>query len=88
MDTVRLLLQVPRRNIVRLCSIIEGYEGMAILRTIDPTQGLLELLIAPAFHATALCLLHTLGQELDLCLIDTGESSPTDGEPRIADYHG
>jgi hypothetical protein len=87
MDTVRLLLQVPRRNIVRLCSIIEGYEGMAILRTIDPTQGLLELLIAPAFHATALSLLHTLGQELDLSLIDTGEPSPTDGEPGIDAHH-
>jgi hypothetical protein len=69
MDTVRLLLQVPRHNIILLCSIIEGYEGVAVLRTVNPAQGLLELLVAPAFCTTALTLLHALAQEMDLHLI-------------------
>ena len=60
MDAVRLLLRAPRRNIVRLCSLLEGYEGMAILRTIDAAQGLLELLVAPAFYCTVLKLLQSL----------------------------
>ena len=74
MDTVHLLLRTPRRNIVLLCSIIEAYEGVAVVRTVDPAQGLLELLVAPAFCATALTLLHALAQEMELCLIDTGEA--------------
>lgn len=70
MDAVRLLLRAPRQNIVRLCSLLEGYEGMAILRTIDPGQGLLELLVAPAFHCTALELLQSLADEMELDLLE------------------
>lgn len=70
METVCLLLQAPRRNIVRLCSIIEGYEGVAILRTVNAAQGLLELLVAPAFHDTARALLHALAHDMDLHVID------------------
>ena len=73
MDTICVLLQVPRRDIVLLCSIIEGYEGMAILRTVDAQRGLLELLVAPAFHGTALTLLHALAQDMNLSLLDRGD---------------
>jgi hypothetical protein len=76
MDTVCLLLRIPRRNIGLLCSIVAGYEGVAVVRTIDSRQGLVELLVAPVFYATALTLLHALTQDLDLHLIDAGESMP------------
>jgi hypothetical protein len=70
METVQVLFRAPRRNIVRLCSIIEGYEGVAILRTVNATQGLLELLVAPAFHDTARALLHALAPEMELQVLD------------------
>jgi hypothetical protein len=70
MHTIRLFLRVPRQNIVRLCGIVEGYEGVAILRTIASQEGLLELLVAPAFCATALTLLTALAQEMELTLLD------------------
>jgi hypothetical protein len=76
MDTVCLLLRIPRRDIGLLCSIVAGYEGVAVVRTIDSRQGLVELLVAPAFYVTALTLLHALTQDLDLHLIDAGESMP------------
>jgi hypothetical protein len=66
-------LQVVRRDIVLLCCLLEGYEGMAIVRTIDPLQGLVELLVAPAFHTTVLTLLKALTEDLDLCLVEAGE---------------
>lgn len=78
MHTERLLLHVPRRDIVRLCSLLEGYEGIAVLRTIAPQEGLLELLVAPAFRTTALTLLTALAQEIDLRLLDA------DAQPRPA----
>ena len=80
MDTVCILLRAPRHHIGLLCSLIEGYEGVAVLRTVDPVQGLLELLVAPAFHSTALTVVRALAQDLDLCLIDAG-NVPTSSEP-------
>ena len=73
METVCILLRAPRRHIGLLCGLIEGYEGVAVLRTVDPVQGLLELLVAPAFHSTALAVVHALTHDLDLCLIDAGD---------------
>jgi hypothetical protein len=74
METICLLLHTPRSNIVRLCSIIEGYEGVAVLRTVNAAQGLLELLVAPAFHDTARSLLHALAHEMNLHVIGMGET--------------
>jgi hypothetical protein len=73
METTCLLLQAPRRNIVLLCGIIAGYEDLAILRTVNASQGLLELLVAPAFHDTALSLLHTLAHDMDVHVIDANQ---------------
>ncbi len=70
METTRLLLQAPRRNIVLLRGIIEGYEGVAILRTVNAAQGLLELIVAPAFHDTVRDLLHALTHDMDLYVFD------------------
>jgi len=53
-----------------------GYEGVAIVRTLDPRQGLVELLVAPAFYTTVLDILQALTEEMPLCLLDEemGES--------------
>jgi hypothetical protein len=50
-----------------------GYEGIAIVRTVDPKQGLVELLVAPAFYTMALDIVQALTQEMPLCLL-TGEA--------------
>ena len=71
MDVECLLLRTPRRNIVRLCTLLEGYEGMAILRTLDAAQGLLELLVAPAFRGTVQKIVQSLADEMELDLLET-----------------
>jgi hypothetical protein len=70
METLRVLAQVPRRDIAWLCSLIAGYEGVAIVRTVDPVQGLVELLVAPAFHSAALTLLQALAQEMEIRVVE------------------
>jgi hypothetical protein len=45
-----------------------GYEGVAIVRTVDPKQGLVALLVAPAFYITVLEIIQALSQEMPLCL--------------------
>ena len=40
MDTRCVLVRVERHDIGLLCSLMAGYEGVAIVRTVDPKQGL------------------------------------------------
>jgi hypothetical protein len=71
MDTCCVLVRVERSNIGLLCSLMAGYEGVAIVRTVDPKQGLVVLLVAPAFYTTVLDILQALSQEMPLCLLAT-----------------
>jgi hypothetical protein len=53
-----------------------GYEGVAIVRTVDPKQGLVALLVAPAFYTTVLDIVQALSQEMPLCLmVEAGDMS-------------
>ena len=56
-------MQVRRGDIALFCNLVGSYEGLGIVRTLDAAQGLVELMIAPAFYDTALALLHDLAQE-------------------------
>jgi len=48
-----------------------GYEGVAIVRTVDPKQGLVVLLVAPAFYTTVLDIVQALSQEMPLYRLTT-----------------
>lgn len=62
MDVALLQIQVRRRDIAFLCNLLGSYEGVAIARTLDADQGIVEMMIAPAFMETALALLDSLSQ--------------------------
>ena len=40
-------LELPHDRIVELIWVLEGYEGVAVLRVLSKEQGLVELLISP-----------------------------------------
>ena len=69
MDTRCVLVRVERHDIGLLCSLMAGYEGVAIVRTVDPQQGLVALLVAPAFYMTVLDIIQALSQEMPLHLL-------------------
>lgn len=77
MDTRCVLVRVERRDIGLLCSLMAGYEGLAMVRTVDPRQGVVALLVAPAFYTTVLDIVQALSQEIPLCLLAT-EDNPAD----------
>jgi len=77
MDTRCVLVRVERHDIGLLCSLMAGYEGVAIVRTVDPQQGVVVLLVAPAFYTTVLDIVQALSQEMPLSLLAT-EDSPAD----------
>ena len=76
METRCVLVRVERHDIGLLCSFMAGYEGVAIVRTVDPKQGLVALLIAPAFYMTVLDIIRTLSQEMPLCLMTEAGDMP------------
>ncbi len=61
METIKRQFRVDRREIIYLRYTIESYDGMAVVKTIDPHEAVLELQIAPGceeFIDTLLCDLH------------------------------
>lgn len=47
METDRRVFQVDRRDICYLRYTLESYDGMAVVRTIDPYAAQIEVSIAP-----------------------------------------
>jgi hypothetical protein len=47
METTKRIFKVDREDIHYLRTTIEAYDGMAVVRTVDPAEATIELLIAP-----------------------------------------
>jgi hypothetical protein len=47
METIRRYYQIDRKEICFVKSIIEAYDGMAVLRTVDPKKAVIEFSVAP-----------------------------------------
>lgn len=76
MDVVQLRIQVQRRDIALLCNLVASYEGLGIIRTLDGSQGIVEMMVAPAFCETALALLDNLSQgEIPLRILNRPAAS-------------
>lgn len=65
-EDVLRFFQLPHERIVDLIFLLEGYEGMAVPRTLDKEQGIVELLIAPDWVPELEALLRDLGPELGI----------------------
>jgi hypothetical protein len=50
MDTVSRYFRLHRRDIAYFKFIIESYEGMAVVRTKDPHEAIVELMVAPGWE--------------------------------------
>jgi hypothetical protein len=59
-----LMYRVDRREIAYLTDILEGYEDLGVLRTVDPVHALIEVLYAPDFYADAVALMEALALEV------------------------
>ncbi len=43
----RIILKIPKREITFLTKIIEGYDNLGIVSTIDPSEGLVMIRLTP-----------------------------------------
>ena len=62
--TVRRYYRIDRREIHFLRFILEGYDGVAVLRTIDPERGLVVLHIGPGCQDTVDMIIHDLQKDI------------------------
>jgi len=66
MDTISLLIQIPPEEIAFLSFILESYEGVAIARTVDPNEGLVELMVSPDYQEEIGKILKDLAQQFPI----------------------
>ena len=62
-QTIKYLLSIERKEICYLQWIIESYDGMASVRTINPASGEIEISIAPGCKEDIFSLIKYLQEE-------------------------
>jgi hypothetical protein len=63
METIKLSYRVERKDISYLSWIIQSYEGIAVVKTIDPYKAIIELQISPGCEDTIFELLDALKKQ-------------------------
>lgn len=69
-NTTRLLYQIDRKSVCILKFLIEAYDGIAFIRTIDPFAAIIELTVAPGCEFVVKQLLQNLAYDLLIRRID------------------
>jgi hypothetical protein len=65
-DTISLFLQIPPREIAYLTFVLESYEGVAAIRTVDPRKGIVELMVSPHYQEEIKEILQDLAEEFPI----------------------
>ena len=70
MDTQSRYFRVRRQDIAYFKFIIESYEGMAVVRTKDPHEAIVELMVAPGWEQDLEKVLEGLRMEMAIETIE------------------
>ena len=63
-DSIQWQVEVDKKEIAYIVSIFEGYDHLAVVRTIDSSRGLIELMISPDFLEDTKKLTEDLAREI------------------------
>ncbi len=66
MDTVSRYYRLHRKDIAYFKFIIESYDGMAVVRTKNPYEAIVELMVAPGWERDLDEVLEGLGKEIHI----------------------
>jgi hypothetical protein len=66
MDTITYRARIDKTQIGFLNSIIESYEGIAVVRTLHAPSGIIELWVSPGFEDLMNELMNDLAEEIGL----------------------
>jgi hypothetical protein len=65
-DSIQWLLEVEKRDIAYIVSIFEAYDNLAVVRTVNSEQSIIELIISPDYLEDTRQLVHALSSELHI----------------------
>jgi hypothetical protein len=71
MNAIEKRLKISRKDLVLFQFIIEGYERMAIVSTLDPHAAIVQIFIMPDFLDEMTAIMDDLKNELDFEWIPT-----------------
>ena len=65
MDVVRQYIQIARKNLALFQFILEGYEGMVSVTTLDPRAAMVEISVLPGFFSESMDVLAALQKDFE-----------------------
>jgi hypothetical protein len=84
-ETRFLYFKIDPKNIVMLKSVLEGHEGFLVLRTHDPKEGIIQLLVSPDFETEVRDLLASLSETIWMEPVPPPDDLPPPFAPRNED---
>ncbi|MGP0628767.1 DUF4911 domain-containing protein [Nitrospina sp. 32_T5] len=63
-DSVQWILEVEPKDIAYIVGIFEACDSLAVVRTLDPRRGHIELMIAPDFESDVASVVDALSKEI------------------------
>ena len=69
-ETLVIHVQADAKYISYLNGVFEGYEWLAVIRTIDPKEGVIEFLSSPDLEKDLREILGSLNKEMGLRILD------------------
>ena len=65
-DSIQWQIAVDKKDIAYIVSIFDGYENLAVVRTLDASSGLIELLVSPDYLEDTRKLIDALSKEIPI----------------------
>ena len=65
-DSIQWEIEVDKKDIAYIVSIFDGYENLAVVRTLDASSGLIELLVSPDYLEDTRKLIDALSKEIPI----------------------
>ena len=63
-DSIQWQVEVDKKDIAYIVSIFEGYDNLAVVRTVDASRGIIELMISPDYLEDTRRLVQSLSEEI------------------------
>ncbi|CAI2719570.1 DUF4911 domain-containing protein [Nitrospina watsonii] len=68
-DSLQWILEVDTKDIAYIVGLFEAYDGLAVVRTLDPARGHIELMIAPDFEEDVAGVVDALSKEIPVQIL-------------------
>ena len=69
-DSVQWILEVNKSDIAYIVGLFEAYDDFAVVRTLDPARGHIELMIAPDYVGEVAKLVERLADEISVRVLN------------------